>query len=75
MLRAGQADAVVVGVDMYYPDAMRPALEVIGAEARAPPRERHLHARLAATDLLLRRLHREHRSRRRDARRDRVRGG
>src|SRR2546425_2467868 len=33
MLRAGQADAVVAGVDMYYPDAMRPALEVIGAEA------------------------------------------
>jgi len=32
MLRAGQADAVVAGVDMYYPDAMRPALEVIGAE-------------------------------------------
>ncbi len=33
MLRAGQADAVVAGEDMYYPDAMRPALEVIGAEA------------------------------------------
>ena len=33
MLRAGQADAVVAGVDMYYPDAIRPALEVIGAEA------------------------------------------
>src|SRR5437762_13871525 len=32
MLRAGQTDAVVVGVDMYYPDALRPALEVIGAE-------------------------------------------
>ena len=32
MLRAGQADAVVAGVDMYYPDAMRPALEVIGVE-------------------------------------------
>src|SRR5438477_10116035 len=32
MLRAGQADAVVAGVDMHYPDAMRPALEVIGAE-------------------------------------------
>src|SRR6266481_5447560 len=38
MLRAGQADAVVVGVDMYYPDAMRPALEVIGAE----PGRRHV---------------------------------
>src|SRR5438477_8142298 len=37
MLRAGQADAVVAGVDMYYPDAMRPALEVIGAE----PGRRH----------------------------------
>jgi malate dehydrogenase (oxaloacetate-decarboxylating)(NADP+) len=33
MLRSGQADAVVAGVDMYYSDAMRPALEVIGAEA------------------------------------------
>ena len=33
MLRAGQADAVVAGVGMYYPDAIRPALEVIGAEA------------------------------------------
>ncbi|HVH10721.1 MAG TPA: NADP-dependent malic enzyme, partial [Gemmatimonadales bacterium] len=34
MLRAGQADAVVAGVDMYYSDAIRPALEVIGVEAR-----------------------------------------
>src|SRR5207244_10010411 len=33
MLRAGQADAVVAGVAMYYPDAKRPALEVIGAES------------------------------------------
>src|SRR5205814_8602370 len=32
MLRAGQADAVVAGVDMYYSDAIRPALEVIGAQ-------------------------------------------
>jgi malate dehydrogenase (oxaloacetate-decarboxylating)(NADP+) len=32
MLRAGHADAVVAGVEMYYSDAMRPALEVIGAE-------------------------------------------
>jgi malate dehydrogenase (oxaloacetate-decarboxylating)(NADP+) len=32
MLRAGHADAVVAGVEMYYPDAMRPALEVIGTE-------------------------------------------
>jgi malate dehydrogenase (oxaloacetate-decarboxylating)(NADP+) len=31
MLRAGQADAVVAGEDLYYPDAIRPALEVIGA--------------------------------------------
>jgi malate dehydrogenase (oxaloacetate-decarboxylating)(NADP+) len=38
MLRAGQADAVVAGVDMYYPDAIRPALEVIGAE----PGRRHV---------------------------------
>src|SRR6266702_2160368 len=38
MLRAGQTDAVVAGVDMYYPDAMRPALEVIGAE----PGRRHV---------------------------------
>jgi len=38
MLRAGQVDAVVAGVDMYYPDAMRPALEVIGAE----PGRRHV---------------------------------
>src|SRR5437899_257474 len=38
MLRAGQADAVVAGVDMYYPDAMRPALQVIGAE----PGRRHV---------------------------------
>ena len=33
MLRTGQADAVVAGEEMYYPDAIRPALEVIGAEA------------------------------------------
>jgi malate dehydrogenase (oxaloacetate-decarboxylating)(NADP+) len=32
MLRTGRADAVVVGEDMHYPDAIRPALEVIGAE-------------------------------------------
>src|SRR5467141_662929 len=31
MLRAGQVDAVVAGVEIYYPDAIRPALEVIGA--------------------------------------------
>src|SRR5438309_6307517 len=31
MLRAGRAEALVAGVDMYYPDAIRPALEVIGA--------------------------------------------
>src|SRR5207247_512412 len=38
MLRAGQADAVVAGVEMYYPDAIRPALEVIGTE----PGRRHV---------------------------------
>jgi malate dehydrogenase (oxaloacetate-decarboxylating)(NADP+) len=38
MLRSAQADAVVAGVDMYYPDAIRPALEVIGAE----PGRRHV---------------------------------
>src|SRR5437879_4073826 len=38
MLRAGQADAVVAGVEMYYSDAIRPALEVIGAE----PGRRHV---------------------------------
>jgi len=32
MLRAGQADAVVAGVEMYYSDTIRPALEVIGAQ-------------------------------------------
>ena len=32
MLDAGRADALVAGVDMHYPHAMRPALEVIGAE-------------------------------------------
>jgi malate dehydrogenase (oxaloacetate-decarboxylating)(NADP+) len=32
MLRAAHADAVVAGVEMYYSDAMRPALEVIGPE-------------------------------------------
>jgi malate dehydrogenase (oxaloacetate-decarboxylating)(NADP+) len=38
MLRSGQADAVVAGEEMYYPDAIRPALEVIGAE----PGRRHV---------------------------------
>jgi malate dehydrogenase (oxaloacetate-decarboxylating)(NADP+) len=33
MLRAGRADALVAGVEMHYPDAIRPALEVIGAES------------------------------------------
>jgi malate dehydrogenase (oxaloacetate-decarboxylating)(NADP+) len=32
MLRSGRADALVAGEDMYYPDAIRPALEIIGAE-------------------------------------------
>ncbi|MDP3908788.1 MAG: phosphate acyltransferase, partial [Gemmatimonadales bacterium] len=38
MLRAGRADALVAGEDMYYPDAIRPALEIIGAE----PSRRHV---------------------------------
>jgi malate dehydrogenase (oxaloacetate-decarboxylating)(NADP+) len=32
MLRAGRADALVAGEDLHYPDTIRPALEVIGAE-------------------------------------------
>ena len=32
MLRAGRADALVAGEEIDYPDAIRPALEVIGAE-------------------------------------------
>ncbi len=40
MLRAGRADALVAGADMYYPDAIRPALEVIGAE----PGRKHVSA-------------------------------
>src|SRR3989449_8707440 len=32
MLRAGRADALVAGEEIDYPDALRPALEVIGAE-------------------------------------------
>ncbi|MGH7530130.1 MAG: NADP-dependent malic enzyme [Gemmatimonadales bacterium] len=38
LLRAGRVDALVAGEDMYYPDAIRPALEVIGAE----PGRRHV---------------------------------
>ena len=38
MLRAGRADALVGGVDANYADALRPALEVIGAE----PGRRHV---------------------------------
>jgi malate dehydrogenase (oxaloacetate-decarboxylating)(NADP+) len=30
LLKTGRADALVVGADMYYSDAVRPALEVIG---------------------------------------------
>jgi len=37
-LHAGRADAVVAGQTTYYPDAIRPALEVIGAE----PGRRHV---------------------------------
>src|SRR5213596_3017864 len=33
MVRTGRADALVAGVDMHYSDAVRPVLEVIGAEA------------------------------------------
>jgi malate dehydrogenase (oxaloacetate-decarboxylating)(NADP+) len=32
MLRAGRVDALVAGEEIDYPDAVRPALEVIGAE-------------------------------------------
>ena len=32
MLRAGRADALVAGEEIDYPDAVRPALEVIGVE-------------------------------------------
>jgi malate dehydrogenase (oxaloacetate-decarboxylating)(NADP+) len=32
MLRGGRADALVAGEDLHYPDTLRPALEVIGAE-------------------------------------------
>jgi malate dehydrogenase (oxaloacetate-decarboxylating)(NADP+) len=32
MLRSGRADALVAGEEIDYPDAVRPALEVIGAE-------------------------------------------
>jgi malate dehydrogenase (oxaloacetate-decarboxylating)(NADP+) len=32
MLRAGRTDALVAGEEIDYPDALRPALEVIGAE-------------------------------------------
>ena len=38
MLKTGHADALVAGEDMSYPDAIRPALEVIGAE----PGQRHV---------------------------------
>ncbi|HEY6808505.1 MAG TPA: phosphate acyltransferase, partial [Gemmatimonadales bacterium] len=38
MLKTARIDAVVAGVDMYYSDAIRPALEVIGAE----PGRRHV---------------------------------
>jgi malate dehydrogenase (oxaloacetate-decarboxylating)(NADP+) len=38
MLKTGRVDALVAGVDMYYSDAIRPALEVIGAE----PGRRHV---------------------------------
>src|SRR5437773_2525802 len=33
MVRTERADALVAGVDMHYSDAVRPVLEVIGAEA------------------------------------------
>ncbi len=36
MVHAGDADALVGGIDQHYPDALRPALQVIGTEgARA----------------------------------------
>ncbi|MGH7700539.1 MAG: NADP-dependent malic enzyme [Gemmatimonadales bacterium] len=38
MLRSGRANALVAGVEMYYPDAIRPALELIGSE----PGRRHV---------------------------------
>ncbi len=38
LLRAGQADALVVGADIHYPEAIHPAFEVIGVE----PGRRHV---------------------------------
>src|SRR5207247_2827798 len=32
LLRAGRTDALVAGAEIDYPDAVRPALEVIGVE-------------------------------------------
>jgi len=35
MVAAGDADALLAGVNMHYPETLRPALEVIGAHPRA----------------------------------------
>ena len=46
MVVRGDADALVSGVNLHYPETIRPALEVIGAHPKARPRERHVHARV-----------------------------
>ncbi|HET6403914.1 MAG TPA: NADP-dependent malic enzyme [Candidatus Thermoplasmatota archaeon] len=35
MVRLGEADALVSGINTHYPDALRPALQIIGLEAGA----------------------------------------
>ncbi len=74
MVKSGDADALVAGVDSNYPEVIRPALEVLGtAEGVNHVAGLYMVARPAAP--LLRRHHGEHRSRRGNAGRDRPPGG
>ena len=72
MVGRGDADALVSGVNLHYPETIRPALEVIGAHPEGRPRERHVHARLREAGHLLRRHDGQHRSHGRAARADRA---
>jgi malate dehydrogenase (oxaloacetate-decarboxylating)(NADP+) len=48
MVALGDADALVSGVSMHYPETIRPALQVIGAQPDVGDRERAVHAGLRA---------------------------
>ncbi len=74
MVARGDADALVSGVNLHYPETIRPALQVIGVASQSGHRERHVHARVRQARGVLRRHDRELRPHCRAVGADRIRG-